>query len=211
MEVIARLMIASVIAGAALPAYAGSATPAPSPTPLGDSISLEFSPEFGAPNFTPYKDSYIKLGFSHNLGSGFAWGVAVQDTFAPTEVKSGWQGETTLGYKWKQDVFTFGVSGGVGYNEGNYTVDDTPIGAYYLVSGTVDWKLDSKWTWNVINARWRNAFDEQWVTPKVQTGLTYQLDPRQAVYAAIGYAWKDTGAGLKSDKENVAVGYKLGF
>ena len=90
MEVIARLMIASVIAGAALPAYAGSAAPAPSPTPLGDSISLEFSPEFGAPNFTPYKDSYIKLGFSHNLGSGFAWGVAVQDTFAPTESMPPW-------------------------------------------------------------------------------------------------------------------------
>jgi hypothetical protein len=221
MKLITGLMIAGVLAGVAAPAFAASPAPAPAPsaTPLGDSLSLEFSPEYGAsPAFTPYKDSYIKLGFSHNLGNGFAWGVAVQDTLAPTNgtnvTKSGWQGETTLGYKWKQDAFTFGVGGGVGYNEGNYLTNITtanPIGGYYLFTGTVDWKLDSKWTWNVVNARWRNAFDVQWATPKVQTGVTYALDARQSVYTAIGYAWKDTGTGLKPDKINVALGYKLGF
>ena len=123
-----------------------------------------------------------------------------------TPTKSGWQAETTLGYKWKQDAFTFGVSGGVGYNQG-YITGTTPVGGYYLVSGTIDWKLDSKWTWNVINARYRNAFDVAWETPKVQTGVTYQIDARQATYVAVGYAWKNGAA----DKINAAVGYKLGF
>jgi len=71
----------------------------------------------------------------------------------------------------------------------------------------------------VINARYRNAFAGSWFTPKLATGVTYQLDARQAVYTTFGYAWADKGeynnptpnAGLQPDKFNVALGYKLGF
>jgi hypothetical protein len=216
MKVIAGLMIAGVLAGVAAPAFAGSA-PAPSATPLGDTLSFEVSPEWGATSPNAYKDTYGKVGYSHNLGGGFAWGVSVQQTI-PVPGKSGtFQPETTLGYKWKQDAFTFGVSAGLGYNSGtvggNGTDKNDIVGAYYVASATVDWKLDSKWTWNVINARYRNAFEYAWVTPKVATGFTYQIDPRQATYVSVGYAWKDTddGYGLLGDKINVALGYKLGF
>ncbi len=86
------------------------------------------------------------------------------------------------------------------------------MGAYYVASGTVDWKLDSKWTWNAINARYRNSFSTTWITPKVSTGFTYTIDPRQSTYFSVGYAWKEgTSGSLKADKINVAVGYKVGF
>lgn len=214
MKIIASSIFAGALLTLAVPASAG-APAAPSPTPLGDTLSVELSPEWGATSPYAYKDTYIKLGFSHSLGNGFSLGASIQETAKPTS--SAFQPETTLGYKWKQDALTFGVSAGVGYQSdtlGGASVNKgAVVGGYYLVSGTIDWKLDSKWTWNVINARYRNAFQYTWVTPKVATGFTYQIDPRQATYVALGYAWKDAGdgAGLLADKINVAVGYKLGF
>jgi len=227
-------MMAGVLVGVAAPAFAGGAAPAPAPsaTPLGDTISLEFSPEFLAatyPGTTTHQagawaDTYGKVGFSHNLGNGWGLGVSIQDT-----VKAGsgaykgagnFQPEVSLGYKWKQDALTFGITGAVGYTSSAVVVPNSS-GAYYALSGTVDWKLDSKWTWNVINARYRNAFAGSWFTPKLATGVTYQIDARQAVYTSFGYSWVDKGdywnptkddvTGLQPDKYNIAFGYKLGF
>jgi hypothetical protein len=221
MKIIASSIFAGALLTLAVPAFAG-APAAPSPTPLGDSLSLEVSPEFGATSPYAYKDTYAKIGFSHSLGSGWSWGTSLQVTAnatAPANPVFGtgaFQPETTLGYKWKQDALTFGVSAGVGYNSGAWSsssVTSPAVGAYYLASGTIDWKLDSKWTWNVVNARYRNAFNLTWITPKVATGVTYNIDARQSTYFAVGYAWKDTGngAGLVADKINLALGYKLGF
>ncbi len=200
-------MIAGVIAGVSAPAFAGSTAPAPSATPLGDTISVEYGPEWKASD-SSYADSYLKVGFSHSLGNGWGMGVSVQDTVKANNGGSNFQPEASLGYKWKQDALTFGVTGALGYT--NSAPGD---GTYYAVSGTVDWKLDSKWTWNVVNARYRNGFDGTWITPKVATGFTYKIDDRQSTYVAIGYAWKDTGngAGLQGDKYNGAIGYKIGF
>jgi hypothetical protein len=216
MKLIAGLMIAGVIAGVSAPAFAGSTAPAPSATPLGDTISLEFSPEWKASGGA-YADSYAKVGFSHSLGNGWGMGVSIQDTVKPNNGGSSWQPEATLGYKWKMDAITFGLTGGLGYNSGTVggagSDKNDVVDTYYFGSATIDWKLDSKWTWNVINARYRDGFEHKWFTPKVATGFSYQIDPRQAVYTAVGYAWKDTGDGngLLGDKINLALGYKLGF
>jgi len=85
--------------------------------------------------------------------------------------------------------------------------------AYYFVQGALDWKLDSNWTWNVVSVRYRNAFNLTWITPKVSTGVTYTFDANNAVYANVGYAWKDNGngQGLLADKWNIAAGYKYSF
>ena len=82
---------------------------------------------------------------------------------------------------------------------------------YYFATAALDARIDSHWTWNIINARYRNGWGVTWYTPKVQTGITYTIDSANAVYANIGYGWKDTGAGLAPDKFNVAVGYKYSF
>ena len=81
---------------------------------------------------------------------------------------------------------------------------------YYLFNAT-DLKLNSQWTWNAIAARYRDAFDYTWVTPKLSTGFTYTIDGHNSTYANVGYAWKDTGSGLLADKVSVAMGYKYGF
>jgi len=78
---------------------------------------------------------------------------------------------------------------------------------------SVNPSVDDHWAWNVFNIPYRNAFDVTWITPRAATGMTYKVDGNNAVYATVGYAWKDNGdgAGLLGDKWNVAVGYKLSF
>ena len=85
---------------------------------------------------------------------------------------------------------------------------------YYALYLAGDWKLSKQWTWNVFNFRYRNAFSTTWETPKLATGVTYNIDSTNAVYASVGYSWKKTETtsapynDLAGDKWNIAIGYK---
>ena len=72
-------------------------------------------------------------------------------------------------------------------------------------------KLNSQWTRNMFELRYRDAFDYTWITPKVATGLTYEWSAGNSAYGNEGYAWKNTGSGLLGDKYYVAVGFRHGF
>jgi hypothetical protein len=235
-------LLAVAFAAAAVPAFAADlpqgvvSVPAPPAAALLNTLSFETSPEFYALATSSHTsgqlaDWYGKLGYSLNLGSGFSGSLAVQDTFkvsgAPINLTQQ-QYEAALAYKLSAGGgVSFTVSALLGYTAGNtgYVGGKASGGAlvdlgnsddgylYYAISGAVDWKVDSHWTWNVVNVRYRNAFDRTWLTPKVATGVTYAIDSADSVYANVGYGWKDTGngAGLLADKFNVAVGYKYSF
>jgi hypothetical protein len=185
------------------------------------------SPEFvlaapGSAAANSIADGYIKGAYSRSLGAGWSWGASLQFT---ERTPSGsvnryqWQPETTLGYTWKLDpTWSIPLSAGVGYLYNNvpYLHDGTASFAYYVVNAGLNMKLDSHWTWNAISARYRNAFEGEWVTPKVATGVTYTIDPANAVYANFGYAWQSNyNAGqdgaVEPSKWNVALGYKRSF
>ena len=75
-----------------------------------------------------------------------------------------------------------------------------------------DLKLNSNWTWNVFNARFRDAFSYTWITPKVATGITYNINKYSALYGTVGYSWKETtGTPLNTDKLNIGAGVKANF
>jgi len=204
------------------PLVAAPAAPAPTTT-----IGIEGSPEwFADPNNAKYgqiNDYYLKGTISTTVAPGWSVGGALQwaDKTSNNPVTNQFQVEGNVAYKYKL-TSNFSVTGtvGLGYTWGNtgYT-NGVAVGAgtdaflYYFATAAADLKLDSHWTWNVINARYRNAFNEPWFTPKVQTGITYNIDANNAVYANVGYAWKDNGngKGLIADKLNVAIGYKYSF
>lgn len=234
-------LLAVVLAATAVPAFAADLElPAgvvtePAPAALNNTISFEASPEFyalasGSHAAGQLADWYGKGTYSHSFGGGFSGAVDFQDTLKATGSAanlSQQQYEGSLAYKiGLSDSLAFTISGLVGYTAGNtgYVGGKAVSGAadlgnsddgfgYYAISGALDWKLDSHWTWNVLNARYRNAFDRTWITPKLQTGVTYNIDAANAVYASVGYAWKDNGSGtgLVGDKWNFAVGYKYNF
>jgi hypothetical protein len=215
-------LLAAPAFAADLPAKAIVAAAAPAPT---TTITLEGSPEFTAnsasSSYQQLADVYGKGTVSHVVAPGWSVAAAVQGT-----VKTGglyqYYAEVSGAYKAKlADNFSVSLTGGVGGTWGTtgyvsattFASTGTDPFAYYFISASADLKLDSHWTWNAINARYRNAFGRTWLTPKVSTGITYNIDATDAVYANIGYSWKDQGdgKGLLADKFNVAVGYKYSF
>jgi hypothetical protein len=215
----------------AAPAFASDLPTAPeAPKPArgpatNTTIGLEVSPEFFAdPTNAKYgqiNDAYFKGSLSESLGNGFSVGTSFQfvDKLSNSPVTYQYLLDLTGAYKFKlNDNLSITGTGGLGYTWGNtgYT-GGGPSSAgvdpflYYFASAALDAKLDSNWTWNVVNVRYRNAVGVTWITPKIQTGITYNIDKTDAIYANIGYGWKDNGSGLKADKFNVAIGYKYSF
>jgi hypothetical protein len=211
--------------GATAASAADVADPAPAPS-AANTISLEASPEFydlanpGKNAAGDLDDINFKLAVSHTFSNNVVLGGDIQYTqrAAIANVASSVdQAEVTLGYKLKLDAVTLtpGVLLGYGFGDepkinpaNNFNPD-----AYWAVTLAGDFKLNSQWTWNVFNVRYRNAFDYTWITPKITTGITYNIDKTDAVYFNIGNAWKDKGDGngLVQDKYNITVGYKYSF
>jgi hypothetical protein len=222
-------MIRSMAGAAALwlvavPAIAAD-VPAPAPR-LDNTITLEFSPEFyalgkpGAYEAGDLADVYGKISLSHAFDNDIVVGGSLQHairTSNPTSASSTYdQAELSLAYRWRlNDTFTLtpGVLLGEGFGDQPKIDPANPFAseAYYAVSLAGDMRLTSNLTWNVFNVRWRDAFAVTWRTPKVSTGMTYRVDPANAVYFNVGMSWKDAGTGYAADKVNLALGYKLSF
>ena len=219
-------LLSSVALFAVQPAMAADvAAPAPAPS-AANTISLEVNPEFygttkaGSFATGDLDDLNYKLALSHSFSNNVVLGGDIQYTQrAPIAGVSSSvdQAEITLGYKLKLDAVTLtpGLLLGYGFGDepkinpaNNFTPD-----AYWAVTLNADFKLNSQWTWNVFSLRYRNAFDYTWITPKISTGITYNIDKADAVYLNVGNAWKDKGDGngLLEDKYNIAVGYKYSF
>ena len=218
---IGKVLLVGAAVAAATPGFAadlsatqGPSMPAASPAPAAilNTFTFEFSPEFGATD-NVLKDDAFKLGYSRSLGHGWSWGLSDQEVVRSDGKVGNTQNvlETTLGYGLKlSDMFTLPLSVGVGYvfDTRNASSELTEKDwAYYVLNAGLNVKLGSHWTWNAVSARYRNAFEGGWETPKVSTGITYTIDPLDAIYANVGYSWKNS----VSDKWSIAFGYKRGF
>ncbi|MBG1231101.1 hypothetical protein [Aestuariivirga litoralis] len=185
------------------------------PAYAGNTLSAEFSPEWKTKDGT-WADDYVKFGLSHTFDNNVVWGGAFQHTWRADSTTAE-QIETNLGYKFKSGALTLTPGVLLGYGFGNAPKINHLVAGesdlYYAVSIAADLKINDSVTWNVINARYRNAFNTTWITPKISTGVTFNIDKSNAIYANVGYAWKDAGdgKGLLADKWNVAVGYKFNF
>ena len=213
----ARLGLAILSVGIIAGSVGAVAADKASKPSLNNTISVEFGPEYKTTD-SSWADDYIKLGYSHLFDNNFVMGSSFQYSLR-SDATSIDQVEASLGYKFKSGPLTLTPSAILGYGFGDQPKINPAKGhgsdpdGYYAVSLAADLKLDDHWTWNVVNARYRNAFDYTWITPKVSTGVTYKFDAADAIYANVGYAWKDKGDGkdLLSDKWNVAIGYKFSF
>ncbi len=218
------LTTAPAFAADLIAAPADPAKPAPAAT-NGTTIGLELSPEFFADpanaKYGQLNDVYFKGTVTQTVAPGWSISSSLQTVDKTSNSPATWQFlvDGNVAYKAKlNNNFSVTLTGGGGYTWGNtgYTGGvAVPAGVdpffYYYGQVALDDKIDANWTWNVVNVRLRQAVGVQWFTPKIQTGVTYNIDSSNAVYANIGYAWKDNGSGLKPDKFNVAVGYKYSF
>jgi hypothetical protein len=192
----------------------------------GNTFSAEFDTEFQESNSktaSPKKgevaDYYGKFTLAHTFDDN----VVVSGFFQPQyDLHPGktnlWKYyvEGDLGYKIKvSDWFTLTPSAGIGGVFGDTGVTKAnPDAAYYAFYLAGDVKLNSSWTWNAFNLRYRDAFSYRWITPKVSTGLTYSLSKYASLYGVVAFSWKDTGTTGNPgdpDKLNVGVGAKVNF
>lgn len=197
-------------AAVALMVFAGTAH-------AGNTLSIEGSPEWKTKDGT-LADDYFKLGYSHSFDNNFVAGAAFQHTWRPDGTTAE-QLEGNVGYKLKSGPVTLTPSFILGYGFGNApninpaSSPNADPEAYYAIQLAADLKLSDSITWNAFSVRYRNAFAVTWITPKVSTGITWNVNKQNALYLNVGYAWKDKGDGngLLGDKWNVAVGYKFNF
>ncbi|GEM_PF-2000564 len=121
----------------------------------------------------------------------------------------------TIGYAWGATKFGSTSNTKTPFTAATSTGNSAE--AYYAFTLAADWKINSQWTWNVVQLRYRDAFNSYYNTPKVQTGVTYAITPSDSVYGIAGYAWKNLYnhdvqiSNNYADKWNLAVGYKRSF
>jgi hypothetical protein len=179
----------------------------PAPQRLANTVGLELTPELDAKS-GELTDGYLKANIAHSFDSGLIWA----GTFQFTDKVGGdrqYQAETTIGYAFRlSESWSMPVSAGPGFFwDEDPTTKPSPTFAYYVINAGLNMRISDSWTWNAIAARWRDAFEGGWQTPKITTGLTYVIDSRDSVYANVGYAWKNG----EPDKISLTAGYRYGF
>jgi predicted porin len=197
-----------------------AAPPAPTLT-----FGFEITPEFQA---TDKPGSYesgdlaqtvYKISISKALESGVSLQASLAETYRAPSGGSATtynQFEVKAGYKYKASpTFSVPFSATLGYAFGDSPnidpLDPKSTEAYYAFNVGADYKIDKALTWNVIDVRYRDAFNQDWYTPKVTTGFNYEMSPTGSVNASFGKSWKDTGKGLKNDKFSFGLGLKYKF
>ena len=195
------------LGGTLLVALPAAAEDIPAPPALANSVGVEVAPELRT-RTGALVDGYAKANGSHTFDSGLIWGGSFQLTNR-VEGFQQYQPETTVGYNIKLDqIWSIPVSAGVGYRwDENPNAKPSHQLAYYVVNAGLNMKISESWTWNVVSARYRDAFEGGWQTPKVTTGLSYAIDRQNSVYGNVGYAWRNG----QPNKISVAAGYKYGF
>ncbi|MBZ9935930.1 hypothetical protein LB518_06475 [Mesorhizobium sp. BR1-1-16] len=223
MRTLATLMLTSTLALSAAPAFAADLAPAdlgPVKAPnamLNWSVGLEVSPEFyavtkGKNTAGNYADTAIKASLGYTFDQNWVLNGSFQATLKNDSTQQ-YYAEGGVGYKFKFGDFTLTPQAALGE-----TWDATGLGddgdssaLYYALYLAGDLKLNKQWSWNVFNLRWRDAFDYQWQTPKVATGLTYAFSDAAKLNVNLGYSWKNTGDGYYGDKINLALAMKYAF
>jgi hypothetical protein len=197
--------------------------PAAAPSP-SNTFSFEFDPEIQqapaskkpSPGNGQVADYFGKFTAAHTFSSGVVVSGFFQPQYDLHPGKSNlWRYyvEGDMGYKIKLNSnFTLTPSAGIGDVWGDTAVTKTnPNTLYYAFYLAGDLKLNSNVTWNMFNLRFRDAFQYRWITPKVSTGLTYNVNKYSALYGTVGYSWKDTGSGMNPDKLNIGAGVKVNY
>jgi hypothetical protein len=150
----------------------------------------------------------VKLKLSHGFSNGITLGGSVEITDRAFSRSESENVEATLGYRLcLTDVLSVSTTAGLG--ERFRTQSDGGNFPYYQVTIAGDITLDDRLTWNAVSLRYRNAFDtaNDYETPQIATGLTFQFVPKNWVSLKLSRSRKD---GVPSST-GFAIGYQFAF
>ncbi len=227
MHFLAKLALVAPLMLGAAPVFAADLTNDLAPADLGPvkapnkmlnwTVGLEAGPEYyattkGSNKAGDYADTYIKASVGYAIDKNWVLNGSVQATLKNNNTEQ-YYAEGGVGYKFKFGDFTLTPQAALGdtWDATGLGDNGTANALYYALYLAGDLKLNKEWTWNVFNARWRDAFDYQWQTPKVATGLTYNFSDQAKLNLNVGYSWKNTGSGYYGDKINIGAAMKYAF
>jgi Outer membrane protein beta-barrel domain len=190
------MLVAATILATADDAAAGS-------TSIGVSIVSDRDPgNFGNPKNTKYE-----LTGAHTFDGGLILGGSFQYTDTDFSDRTSQNLEGTIGYRVPLDL-AFSVTGSAGIGE-HWRQNPSADFPYYVLRIAADFKLSQVITWNVISYRFRDAFDrnDNYDTPQIATGLTFNLDAQSSISAKIMRNWKDG----QPNSTGVSLGFKRSY
>ena len=155
-------------------------------------------------NFGDPKNTKYELNGAHTFDDGLIFGGSLQYTDTTFSDRTSQNLEATIGYRAPLDL-AFSVTGSVGIGE-HWRQNPGADFPYYVLRIAADFKLSQAITWNVISYRFRDAFDrnDNYDTPQLATGLTFDLDARSSISAKIMRNWNDG----QPSSTGVSLGYK---
>jgi hypothetical protein len=170
---------------------------------IGVGITSDREPDnFGDPKNTKYE-----LNGSHTFDSGLIFGGSFQYTDRTFSDRTSQNLEATIGYRVPLND-AFSVIGSAGLGE-HWQQDPSAGFPYYVLRIAADFKLSQAITWNVISYRFRDSFDrnDNYDTPQVATGLTFNVDAQNSISVKIMRNWRDG----EPSSTGVSLGFKQRF
>jgi hypothetical protein len=158
-------------------------------------------------DFRDPKNTKYELNGAYTFDSGLIFGGSFQYTDVSFSDRTRQNLEGTIGYRWPLGTaFSVTASAGIGEHW-----DQNPYAAfpYYVLRIAADFKLSQAITWNFISYRFRDAFDQNdnYDTPQIATGLTFNLPEQRSISAKIMRNWKDG----QPSSTGISLGFKQGF
>lgn len=172
------------------------------------SVGVSFTADQKATDLDLPKDEKIKISGSHSFDSGVILGGSAEYTNNAFSDSATVKLEGTIGYRVRLgELFSVTGSAGVGENiQASGSGDDFP---YYVLRVGADVKATENLTWNIVTFRYRDAFDSDndFLTPQLATGLSYDLDEHNSISGVAQYNWKE----WEPDSVGLELGYKYRF
>ena len=173
-----------------------------------NSVGVSFTTDRNAHDLDVPKDAKLKITASHSFDTGVILGASGEYTNNAFSDSATVKLEGTIGYRAKLgELFSVTGSAGLGENiQASGSGDNFP---YYVFRIGADIKATDDVTWNIATFRYRDSFDpdDDFLTPQLATGLSYDFDEHNAISGALQYNWKD----WKPDSVGLEVGYKYRF
>lgn len=153
------------------------------PSCAGDlSVAFEAGTEREPGDFSHAVLNYDNATIVQTYGSGLSL-IGFLQSSRPHDADAVWSVEAMAGYRWPiASSMSIYCSAGAGER-----MSAARSFAYLTMRGGVDQALGEKWTWNVLNLRYRNGIDSgtTYRASIAGTGLTYRLDEDFALYARV--------------------------
>jgi hypothetical protein len=142
-------------------------------------------------NFDDPKNTKYELNGSHTFSGGLIIGGSFQYTDTAFSDQTSQNLEGTIGYRVPLNL-AFSVSGSAGIGE-HWRQDPGANFPYYVLRIAADFRLSQAVTWNAVSYRFRDAFDrnDNYDTPQIATGVTFNLDEQRSISTKIMRNWKD--------------------